>query len=239
MSLLTLEHVEKRDPEEPRRTVLADVCLSLRPGELTVVWGLRRSGRSTLLRVAAGIEPPDAGTVWFAGRDLARHGERLLGGEIGYCRKTLGCSEGQTALEQTMVGLLSRWVSIGKARARARAALQLAGVAHCESMRQHQLSIAETVRVAIARTLTLGPRLIVIDEPVKGVDLADRDGILALLRQLADEGIAVLVSTGESTALSEADRGLALGRGSLRGAPAPELAPVLPLRRAGALRAGA
>jgi len=106
-------------------------------------------------------------------------------------------------------------------------------------MRQHELSSAEAVRVAIARTLILNPRLIVIDEPVKGVDLADRDGILALLRRLADEGIAVLASTGDSTGLSEADHGLVLGGGGLRGAPAPELAPILPLRRAGAHRAGA
>lgn len=239
MSLLSLTHVQKRSAQEPERMLLRDVCLDLDAGELTVVWGLRRSGRSTLLRVAAGVQAPDAGMVRFDGRELAKHGERLLGGEIGYCRKTLRLGEGQTAIEHAMVGLLSRWVSISKARTRALAALERAGAAHCESMRRHELSSAEAVRVAIARTLTLGPRLIVIDEPVKGVDLADRDGILALLRALADDGIAVLASTGESTGLSEADRGFVLGGGELRGTTPPQMAPVLPLRRAGVRRTGA
>lgn len=234
--LLALEGVRRRAEQGP--DLLRAVSLELAGGELAVVWGLRRSGRSTLLRIAAGLEPADAGTVRFDGRDLAREGARLLGGEIGYCRKTLPGDGGQSALEHAMVGPLARWVSTATARSRARAALGRAGVAHCEAMRPHELSSAEAVRVAIARTLVLNPRLIVIDEPVKGVDLADRDGILALLRALADEGIAVLASTGESAALSEADRGFVLGGGVLRGAPAPQLAPVLPLRRAGAGRAG-
>jgi energy-coupling factor transporter ATP-binding protein EcfA2 len=96
---------------------------------------------------------------------------------------------------------------------------------------QRDLSNAEAVRVALARTLTLQPRMIVIDEPVKGVELTDRDGILSLLRSLADEGITVLASTGESTGLSQADRGLVLGDGELRGAPTQQPATVLPLRR--------
>ena len=69
------------------------------------------------------------------------------------------------------------------------------------------LDEGESVRVAIARTLALEPALLVIDEPIRGVDLLERDGILALLRSLADEGIAVLASTAESTGLAGADRG--------------------------------
>jgi ABC-type sugar transport system ATPase subunit len=71
----------------------------------------------------------------------------------------------------------------------------------------------------------------VVDEPTKGVDLLERDEILLLLRSLANEGIAVLASTGESTGLSGTDRAFALGEGELRAAQTRELAPVLPLRR--------
>ena len=61
MTLLELEHVNRRHPRSAHEhLVLRDVSLELYPGELTAVWGLRRSGRSTLLRVAAGIEPPTA-----------------------------------------------------------------------------------------------------------------------------------------------------------------------------------
>lgn len=227
MSLLELDSVRKSHEE---RLVLRDVSLAIEPGELVVVWGMRRSGRSTLLRVAAGIEAPETGVVRFDGRDLSAHGERLLGDGIGYCRKTLRFTDGETALDHTMVGLLSRWVSTGRARARAREALKRVGMEHCAGMTQRELSSAEAIRVALARTLVLEPRLVVIDEPVKGVELIDRDPILALLRSLTDEGIAVLASTGESTGLSEADRPFVLGDGELRGAPPPALAPVLPLR---------
>ena len=233
MSLLELRDVHKRyEDDNGARTVLRGVSLRVDAGELAVVWGLRRSGRSTLLRVAAGIEPPDAGTVHFDGRDLARDGERLLGEGIGYCQKTLRFADGHTALDHAMVGVLSRWIPPAKARARAYGALERAGVAHCARMAQRELSSAEAIRVGLARTLALKPRLIVIDEPVKGVELSERDPLLGLLRSLADEGLTVLASTGESTGLSQADQGLVLGDGELRGAPPAELAAVLPLHSA-------
>jgi ABC-type multidrug transport system ATPase subunit len=233
MSLLELDAVHKRyEDEAGRRTVLRDVSLQADAGELVVIWGLRRSGRSTLLRVAAGIAPPDAGTIRFEGHDRASQGERLLGEGIGYCQKTLRFADGNTGLDHAMVGLLSRWVLPAKARLRALGALERAGVAHCARMTPRELSSAEAMRVGLARTLALKPRMIVIDEPVKGVELNERDPILGLLRSLADEGMAVLASTGESTGLSQADQGLVLGDGELRGAPPAELAEVLPLHGA-------
>ncbi len=240
MSLLELERVGKRYREgQLERVVLRDVSLRLDAGELMVVWGLRRSGRSTLLRVAAGIEPPDAGVVRFEGRDLAGHRESLLGAGIGYCQKTLAHDASQSVLDLLIVSLLARGSSAAPARSAAREALERAGAAACAASRLAQLDSAERIRVALARVLALSPRLLVVDEPVQGVDLLARDGILSLLRSLADEGLGVLASTGESTGLSGADRTLTLSEGELRGPPAGELAPVLPLRRTAARRAGA
>jgi ABC-type lipoprotein export system ATPase subunit len=220
VSLLELDRVSRvHRGDGGARAVLREASLAVAAGELAVVLGLRRSGRTTLLRVAAGIEPADGGGVCFDGRELAAHGERLLGDGIGFCRKSLPFADGQRALDHAMVGLLSRWVTPARARARAHAALERSGAGHCARLRRHELSAAEVVRVALARTLTLAPRLLVIDEPVKGVELIDRDGILALLRSLADDGIAVLASTGESTGLSRADRAYVIAGGEVRGAP--------------------
>jgi len=73
MSLLALEGVGKRYRDGAReRIALREVSLALEAGELAAVWGLRRSGRSTLLRVAAGIEQPDEGVVRFDGSWAAR-----------------------------------------------------------------------------------------------------------------------------------------------------------------------
>jgi ABC-type multidrug transport system ATPase subunit len=232
MSVLELEAVTKRyRGPGPERLVLSGVTLELDAGELVVAWGLKGSGRSTLLRVAAGIEPPDSGTVRFEGRDLAEHGEDLLGGGVGYCERRFRYAEGQGVLEQVTVGLLARGMPPREARAGARRALARVDAEQTETQRLAALEEGDSVRVAIARTLALEPALLVIDEPTRGVDLLERDGILALLRSLADEGIAVLASTGESTGLAGADRGLVLSEGELRGAPPAELATVLPLRR--------
>jgi len=233
MSLLALEHVEKRYSDGPReRSVLKDASLELDAGELGVIWGIRRSGRSTLLRLAAGIERPDSGTVRFAGHDLDGRRHSLLGDGIGYAQKMFASDHGLTVLEVVSVALLARGVGQALARGRAREALERTEVASCAAMAPGELDAAEAVRVELARTLVLEPRLLVIDEPTKGVDLLERDELLLLLRSLADEGIAVLASTGDSTALAGAQRTFALGDGDLRSTPAPELAPVLQLRRA-------
>lgn len=239
MSLLELQRVGKCYRNgHLERVVLREVSLQIDAGELTVLWGLRGSGRSTLLRVAAGIEEPDSGVVRFDGRDLASHGEELLGAGIGYCQRSLARNASQPVLELVMLSLLARGVSPAQARSRAREALERAGAGGCAALRVSALDTAEAVRVALARVLALEPRLLVIDDPIQGVDLLERDGILALLRSLADDGLAVLASTGESTGLSGADRTLTLSEGELRGPPLRELGTVLPLRRL-ARRAGA
>ncbi len=232
MTLLELEHVGRRHRQGGReRVVLRDVTLDLHAGELAAVWGLRRSGRSTLLRVAAGIEAPDTGAVRFAGRDLAHSGSGALGGGIGYCRRGLGGTEGRDVLDELLVAQLARGIPQSAARSHAFSALERAGAEQCAARMLRELDAAETVRVTIARALVLRPSLLVLDEPTAGVDLLARDGILSLLRSLADEGIAVLISTGEATGLSGVDRALSLAEGELRGSCAPELAPVLALRR--------
>jgi ABC-type multidrug transport system ATPase subunit len=238
MSLLTLEHVCKSTREGPREhTVLRDVCLTLESGEYVVVWGPRGSGRSTLLRVAAGIEAPDRGTVLFQGRDVHRGGGWALGDGIGYCHRHFGSGEGRSAREHVTMGLLARGVSPARARAKAELALERCGALHYAKSTFATLERAEVVRVALARTMVLEPRLLVIDDPTLGVDLMQRDEILSLLRTLADEGTAMLASADESTGLAGADRPLALSEGELRGCLEPELATVVPLHSAAPQRA--
>jgi len=230
MSLLELEHVGKCHGPLSEHAVLRDVSLRIEQGEMVTVWGMRRSGRSTLLRVAAGIERPDTGVVRFDGHDLcAREGERL-GDGIGYCRRTFAPSEGQRIVDHLVVGLLARGMALKQAATRAREALERAEIGHCATLRPAELDCAEAVRAAIARALAFAPQLLLIDEPTIGVDLLARDGILRLLLALTQQGIAVLASTGESPGLSGA-RALTLSEGELHGRRARELATVVPLRQ--------
>lgn len=234
MSLLALEHVSKRYRTRQREHwALNDVSLQVRAGELVIVLGPRRSGRSTLLRIAAGVEPPDGGSVHYRGEDLASLADGALGHGIGYVQKGFRASEDQDVLEQVAVPLLARGVAVGAARDRARAALVRSAAERCAAARVAELGAGERVKVALARTLVLSPLLLVIDEPAAAVELSGRDEVLQLLRQLAGEGLAVLASTGEPAELAGADRALTLSDGELRGPREPELAPVVALRRSG------
>jgi ABC-type sugar transport system ATPase subunit len=235
VSLLELRHVRKHRARGSRRIeVLRDVSLEIDAGELVAVWGLRRSGRSALLAVAAGVEPPDSGLVLFEGKDLSRRGAGMLGEGVGYCAHGANIASRRKVIDNVRAGLLARGVAAPSAHARAHQALQRVGVERFSGLLMGDLDVAETVRVAIACALVHGPRVLVIDEPTKGVDLLERDKIVLLLRALANEGIAVLVSDGDGSGLSDADRALTLAEGELRGRRSPEVGgTVLPLRPAG------
>jgi ABC-type multidrug transport system ATPase subunit len=231
VSLLELVHASKcygRGVHE--RVALRDVSLEVEAGEIVGVFGRRRSGRSTLLRIAAGVEAPDSGLVRLEGRDLSSRNCELLGDSIGYCRKTFHPNEGRFVLDHLIVGQLARGVPPATATNRAWEALERTDAGSCAKLKPAELDAGEAVRVAISRALALRPKLLLIDEPTIGVELLARDPILLLLRSLAGEGIAVLTSTSESTELSGA-RALRLSDGELHGKPTRELAPVLPLRR--------
>src|ERR1700722_17276070 len=229
MALLELERVSKRFGRgSGERIALHDVSLELDSGELVGVWGRRRSGRSTLLRVVAGIERPDEGVVRIQGRELGGARTDALRAQARFCRRSFRPAEGGTVLEQLMTGQLTRGASLAQARAQARHALQRLDAQHAAPLRPTELDGAEATRVAIARAIVREPKRLVIDEPTLGGELAARDQILTLLRMLADVGIAVLYSATDPSALTGADRALSLAKGSLNGElSTPALAPVV------------
>lgn len=230
MSLLTIEGVTKRYKRgRLERVAVRNVSLAVEAGELVAVWGVRGSGRSSLLRIAAGVEMPDEGRVSFDGRDLAKSRNRVLGRGIGYCRAPMP-KDGGLALEYVAAGLLAQKVSPRQARHRAEDMLCRVGAERCGRLECYELDGAECVRVAIAAALIVGPKLLVLDEPTNGVDLLERDPILALLRSIANEGVAVLISAGDAQGLAGVDRALSIDSGELRGDTRPTDARVVPLR---------
>ncbi len=148
MSLLELNRVSKSYNSDPRRpAVLRDVSLQIDCGELVAVYGARRSGRSTLLRVAGGIESPDYGSVCFAGRDLRDPHHDALGGGIGYCRRSFRSSEGPYVIDHLAIGQVARGTSLKQARRLAHVALERVEVGSCAGRRPAELDAAESVRV--------------------------------------------------------------------------------------------
>jgi ABC-type lipoprotein export system ATPase subunit len=232
MSLLSVEHVTKRYRRgRLERVAVRDICLEIEPGELVAVWGARFSGRSTLLRIAAGIEPPEEGTVSFEGQDLASSRNKLLGRRIGYCQSGFSVGPRGLVVEHVASGLLAQRASPKQAWRRGQEMLIQVGAESCARLECHELDGAELVRVAIASALVTKPALIVIDEPTSGVDLLQRDPLLKLLRTIADDGTAVLMSTGDAQGLSGVDRALTIDNGELQREPERVQAHVVPLRR--------
>ena len=100
--------------------------------------------------------------------------------------------------------------------------------AQCAHLDPRDLRVDELVRAGIARAHVTAPRLLLLDEPTSGVDAREREGIVDLLRGLADSGTAVLTTVGEP--LAGPDRMLTLERGQLRGDAAPDPEGVVAMR---------
>lgn len=230
MSLLSIEDVSKRYRLGHREHVaLRGVSLAVEHGELLAVLGTRKSGRSTLLRIAAGLERPDEGVVRFRGTPMPAARD-VVGRQISYCDASFSPMEGERVVDHVATALLARRVSSTRARRAAEGALERVAVAHCVPMRPRELDGAESVRVAIARGLVSSPSMLVIDDPTAGVGLHQSAGILRVLRSIADEGVAILMSTDDATSISGADRVLSLNRGVLSGEVQGPRADVVQLR---------
>jgi ABC-type lipoprotein export system ATPase subunit len=176
------------------------------------VYGKRRSGKSTLLRLAAGVERPDSGSVLFDGIDLSavspRDLARVLRSRLAYValgdwRPNLGESVAQhLALSLGGVGLTVR-----QAERSALRELDAVGVSAADAHSPAGgLSMVDRTRVMFARALAHKPRLIVIDDPVLTPSVSERDTLYALLRNVSRERrIALLVASEDFAALQGFD----------------------------------
>ncbi len=230
MSVLALTHVNVLDRAVQGKMLLGDICLQLDAGEMVGIWGRRGSGRSTLLRIASGLQAPHSGEVLFAGRPL--RGPAPFKGGVAFCGPHFRAGDAWPVHREIVEVQLARGVPRHLARARAKDVLERTGAESCAERRLRSLPAAAATRARLALALTSEPRLLLVDDVAAGVDLDERDPILRLLRRLADEGMAILTSTDEPPALAGCDRALTLSDGCLEGRLTPDLAEVLPLRRA-------
>lgn len=216
MPLLVLDHVTVN--YLPGRPALRDATLEVESGEVVGILGRRRSGRTTLLRVAAGALKATSGTALFNGVDIAKRAIIGTVGGIAHVDREFSPLLGDTVLAQVAAPLLARRMSLKEADAAAGRLLTLVGAEDCVLRAPAELDHAETIRVALARALTSRPRLLLIDEPVNGVSVSAVTPLLELVRSIADrDGIAVLMTVGHASELSGVDRALILDEGELRG----------------------
>ena len=176
-----------------QREALRGVTLSMRRGEIIAVLGENAAGKTTLLKLAAGLLKPDRGQVLLAGADSRRFAPYQLAGMVGYLSQNPGEHLLQETVEEEVFFTL---LNLGrKADEKATALLQELELEEYRYAHPRDLSSGERQRAALAAVLAAEPRILLLDEPTRGLDRRLKVRLGNLLRRLAARGIAVLLVT--------------------------------------------
>ncbi|HEX5303173.1 MAG TPA: ABC transporter ATP-binding protein [Streptosporangiaceae bacterium] len=180
-------------------------------GEIVAVMGPSGSGKSTLLHCLAGISRPDSGEVWFDGRRLDTLTEsertRLRRTTFGFVFQFGNLVPELTAADNVALPLVLQRVSRKQAYRHAAGWLDRLGLGGKGARRTGELSGGEAQRVAVARALALGPRVLFADEPTGSLDSLTGEKVMKLLTGLArEQGITVVIVTHDVRIAAYADR---------------------------------
>ena len=221
--LVRIDHVSKYYGDFK---ALDDVSLDILPGQVVAVIGASGSGKSTLCHAINRLETIQEGTIEIDGERLPEEGGELtrLRAEVGMVFQSFNLFPHRTVLDNiTLAPIKVRRTARGEAEATARALLERVGLADQASKRPPQLSGGQQQRVAIARALAMGPKIMLFDEPTSALDPEMITEVLDVIRDLAAEGMTMLVVTHEmGFARSVADRVVFMDAGQIVESGAPD-----------------
>ncbi len=198
--MLEVREIQKTFGDRP---VLRGVSLSVQKGDVVAIVGPSGSGKTTLLRCLNFLETADGGEMTFDGetfqfgrvakRDIAR-----IRMKTAFVFQSYNLFRNKTALQNVTEGLIvARKIPRAQAEATGMRLLEKVGMADRRDAYPSQLSGGQQQRVAIARALATDPEIIYFDEPTSALDPELTGEVLAVMRQLADEGMTMLVVTHE------------------------------------------
>ncbi|WP_413103077.1 ABC transporter ATP-binding protein [Streptomyces sp. Inha503] len=194
---------------------------SIHPGEVVAVMGPSGSGKSTLLHCLAGIVKPDSGSVHYNGRELTAlsDAERsgLRRGEFGFVFQFGQLVPELSCVENVALPLRLNGTKRKEAEARASAWMERLEVADVAHKRPGEVSGGQGQRVAVARSLVTGPRVLFADEPTGALDSLNGERVMELLTEAARESrTAVVLVTHEARVAAYSDREVVVRDGKAR-----------------------
>ena len=196
-NIIEIQHLEKNFGSHK---VLSDIDFSVKKGDVTTIIGVSGSGKSTLLRCINVLETPSGGKILFHGEDIDAKGFSVPAyrAKVGMVFQSFNLFNNMTVLQNCMVGQVK---VLGKKKAeaeeKAKYFLEKVGMLPYINAKPKQLSGGQKQRVAIARALAMEPEVLLFDEPTSALDPQMVGEVLAVMRQLADEGLTMIVVTHE------------------------------------------
>ena len=180
--------------------VLKDIDFTVKKGDVTSIIGASGSGKSTLLRCINLLETPSSGEILYHGENVAGRGVNApkYRSHVGMVFQSFNLFNNMTVLENCMVGqikVLKR--SKEEAKKNALVYLDKVGMTPYINAKPRQISGGQKQRVAIARALAMSPEMLLFDEPTSALDPEMVGEVLAVMQQLAREGMTMLVVTHE------------------------------------------
>jgi energy-coupling factor transport system ATP-binding protein len=174
-----------------RRRVLRDVDFEVRPGELVALMGRNGSGKTTLLRTLLGLHAPDSGRVTVLGRDVTRTSPAELATGVGYVPQ----NPSSMLFAETLRDELAFTLRHHPGGADPEETLDALGLLHAIDRHPRDLSGGERERAALAAILVGSPRVLLLDEPTRGMDADARQALTVTLERLRREGTAIVMAT--------------------------------------------
>ncbi len=186
--------------------VIEGLTLSLSPGKITTILGASGCGKTTLLKLLAGLESPDSGSI--------QANIRYPGESIGYLQQSERLLPWRTVLENVALGLELLGEEKSQAQNRSRALLEEVGMLDFVSLYPSKLSGGMTQRVLLARTLITNPLLLLLDEPLGQLDIVARKALARTIRNYVHKksATALLVTHSVEEAVYISDVVLTLSR---------------------------
>ena len=200
---------------------LRDVDLSIGYGEYVSIMGPSGSGKSTLLNVLGLLDRPDAGSYRLEGHDVTALGDaeqaRVRRERIGFVFQFFHLVSYLTAEENVELPLVLAGVPPAERRDRVAASLRDMGLANRAHHRPDQLSGGQRQRVAIARATVTRPAMLLADEPTGNLDRSSGSDVIAILEQLRDAGLTLIVVTHDGEVGERAQRRVRMTDGNVVG----------------------